>query len=411
MSLIIKNATVICSASSYHKKQADIYIEKGIIVAIGKKLKVTAKQTIAGKDLFVSPTWVDVMADYCDPGFEHKETISSGLAAAANGGFGDVIITPNTQPAIATKSVVEYISQQAKGNKVKLHISGAVTKNIEGAELAEILDMHHSGAIAFGDGWHPIQNAQLMLKALEYVKIFNGLIIQIPENASLAKGGLMNEGINSVSLGMPGIPTIAETIQVYRDLELLKYTDSRLHFTGVSTAASLKLIKEAKKQKLNVTCSVTPYHLLFSDDALKEYDSNYKLNPPLRSESDRKAVIKALEDGTIDCIATHHRPHERDAKAKEFEYAEGGMNTQETTYAMLVAAAPHINAERWVELLCDNPKKIFNLPENKIEKGAIAQLTVFSPTEKWNFDKKTKKSKGINSPLLGKEITGKAFIV
>ncbi len=411
MSLLIKNATIICSASSYHKKQADVFIEKGVISSIGKNLSVKAKQTISGKDLFVSTSWVDVMADYCDPGYEHKETITSGLAAAANGGFGDVIIVPNTQPAVTTKSVVEYISKQAKGNKVNLHISGAVTKNIEGADLAEMLDMHHTGAIAFGDGWHPIQNAQVMLKALEYVKIFDGILIQIPENASLAKGGLMNEGINSVSLGMPGIPTIAETIQIYRDLELLKYTGSRLHFSGVSTAASLKLIKEAKKQKLNVTCSVTPYHLLYSDEVLKGYDSNFKLNPPLRSESDRKALIKALEDGTIDCIASHHRPQEWDAKAKEFEYAEPGMMTQETTYSMLIAAAPHIQEERWVELLSENPRKIFNLPENKIEKGASACLTVFSPSEKWNFDKKSKKSKGINSPLLGTEITGKATLV
>jgi dihydroorotase len=407
MSLIIKNAIISDPLSVHNGKKADILIRKGSIAAIGRNLKEKADRVIEGEDVHVSPGWVDVLADYCDPGYEQKETIETGLKAAAAGGFTDVLVVPNTYPAIATKSILEYVQQKSAGNKVNLHVLGAVSKNIEGKDLAEMMDMRYAGAIAFSDGWHPVQNAGLMTKALEYVKAFDGIIVQLPVMASLADGGLMNEGEMSVRLGMSGIPNIAESLLVQRDIELVRYTGSRIHFSGITTKESLALIKAAKKDGLQVTCSVTPYHLLFTDDMLQGYDSVYKVEPPLRTEAERKALVKALADGTIDCIATHHRPQEWDAKAKEFEYTLPGMIGQETCFAMLQAAAPAIEAEQWARLLSVNARKIFGLPEVKIEEGQPARITIFDRAADWIYTTGNKQSKGVNSPWIGKEIKGK----
>lgn len=409
MSLLIKNATISDPASAHHGQQSDILIRKGLITAIGKNLSEKTDKVIEGKALQVSPGWVDVLADYCDPGYEHKESILSGLDAAAAGGFTDVFVVPNTQPVITTKSVLEYVLKKGAGHKVQLHALGAVSKNTDGKDLAEMMDMQYAGAIAFSDGWHPVQHAGLMLKALEYVKAFNGVIIQIPVHESLSRGGLMNEGETSVRLGMSGIPNIAESMLVQRDIELVRYTGSRIHFSGISTPESLALIKAAKKEGLDVSCSVTPYHLMFTEDMLHQYNSVYKVEPPLRTEAERKLLVKALTDGTIDCIATHHRPQDWDAKVKEFEYAEAGMIGQETCLAMLMAAAPKVEASRWAELLAVNPRKIFNLPEATIAEGKPAKITIFDMEATWIYNKAGKKSLGMNSPWIGKELKGKTF--
>lgn len=411
MSFLIKNAIILDPLSVHFGKKKDMLIRKGHIVAIDRHLNEKAEKVIEGKELYVSPGWVDVFADYCDPGFEHKETIGSGLRSAANGGFTDVLLAPDTQPVIATKSVLEYVQQKGKGYASRLHVLGAVSKNREGKDLAEMMDMHHSGAIAFSDGWHPVQNAGLMQKALEYVKAFDGIIVQLPVQASLAAGGLMNEGELSVRLGMSGVPNIAESLIVHRDIELTRYTGSRIHFTGISTRESLALIKAAKKDGLAVSCSVTPYHLFFTDDMLKGYDSVYKVAPPLRTEPERKALVNALMDGTIDCIATHHRPQDWDAKTKEFEYAEPGMIGQETCLPMLQAAAPKVTPERWAELLSINPRKIFGLEEMTIAAGQPARLTVFDTAASWTFTRENKQSKGVNTPWLDKELKGKVMAI
>lgn len=410
MSLLIKNVTVLDPGSVHNGKQLDIFIRKDKIMAIGRHLKENAERTITGDSLYVSPGWVDVLADYCDPGYEHKESIDSGLNAAAAGGFSDVLVVPNTSPIIATKSVLEYVKKKAATHKVDLHVVGAISKNIEGRDLAEMMDMQHAGAIAFSDGWQPVQDAGLLVKALEYVKAFKGILIQLPVEATLASGGLMHEGELSVKLGMSGIPAIAESILVYRDLELLRYAQSRLHFSGVSTIASLDLIRKAKKEGLDVSCSVTPYHLMFTDAALQQYESVYKVSPPLRTDAERKALVKAIMDGTIDCIATHHRPQDWDAKVKEFAYAEYGMIGQETCLPMLLAAAPNVPIAQWMTLLSHNPRRIFGLPQVKIEEGAPAKITVFDTSATWVYDAATKQSQGINSPWMGKTLTGRVLI-
>lgn len=409
MSVLIKNATIADPSSVHNGKQLDVFIQNNRIVSIGKKLKDKARKTIEGKNLFVSPGWVDVMADYCDPGFEHKETITTGLNAAAAGGFTEVFVVPNTHPVAANKSVVEYIQKQAHGHTTQLHVLGATTRNLEGKDLAEMMDMRQAGAIAFTDGWKPIQNAGLMVKALEYVKAFDGIIIQLPVLASMAAGGLMNEGETSVRMGMSGIPNIAESLLVQRDIELVRYTGSRIHFSGITTPESLALIKAAKKEGLQVTCSVTPYHLLYTELDLQQYNSNFKVEPPLRTEAERKLLIKALSDGTIDCIATHHRPQDWDAKVSEFEYAQYGMVSQETCWAMLQKAAPKVEVERWAELLSTNARQIFGLEKVSLVEGAPAKLTIFDKETTWIYTSATKKTKGINAPLLGETLTGKIY--
>lgn len=409
MSTLIKNAIVVDPSSPYHGKKIDMLIKQGKIIRIGNHLKEENAQVIAADDRYLSPGWVDCLADYQEPGYEYKETIQTGLNAAIEGGFSEVIIVPNTQPAIINASVLEFVQQKALGHSVKLHVTGALSKDIEGKELAEMMDMHHAGALAFSDGWQPLQDAMMMLKAMEYVKAFNGMVIQIPIHESLSKDGLMNEGEVSVKSGMSAIPSISESLMIHRDLELLRYTQSRIHFSGISTAASLALIKAAKKEGLNVSCSVTPYHLLFSDEKLSDYDSNFKVNPPLRGEKDRKALIKGLKEGIIDSIATHHRPQDIDAKNKEFEYAGWGMNCQETCWSMLLKAVPGLDMESWVKMLSLNPRKIFGLNAVSIEEGQPASLTLFDDKTEWQYNLKSKKSKGINNPCLGKTLRGKAL--
>lgn len=408
MAILIRGAKVIDESSAYHLQTVDIFIENGVVQSIGQSLNVSAETIIEQPGMCISMGWVDVFADYREPGFEHKETIASGLASAAAGGFTSVMIAPNTNPTISSKSVVQYIIKQADGNAVSIFPIGSVSNNIEGKNLAEMLDMQANGAVAFSDGWKPIQNASLMLKALEYVKSFDGTVIQMPMDANLSAGGLMHEGEGSTQLGMPGIPTIAETLHLHRDIEMLRYTNSRLHITGVAAAESVELIRRAKADGLNITCSVTPYHLALNDEVLRSYDSVYKVMPPIRSEKDRQALIEGLKDGTIDCIASHHRPQEWDAKAKEFEYASDGMNVQELSFAIAHNATnDSLKMEQIINALANNANTIFGLKKEGIKEGACADFTLFSTNETTQLNEM--KSRVRNNPFLGKSLLGKVL--
>ncbi|MEJ0106820.1 MAG: dihydroorotase [Bacteroidota bacterium] len=286
--------------------------------------------------------------------------------------------------------------RKASHCRVTIHPIGAVTRNAEGKELAEMYDMNASGAIAFGDGIHCIQSSGLLVKALQYVKTFNGTIIQLPDDKSINPHGLMNEGIISTQLGLPGKPAMAEELIVARDIKLARYADSKLHFTGISSRKSLEYIRRAKDGGIQVTCSVTPYHLFFSDEDLKDYDSNLKVNPPLRTTEDRAALRKGVADGTVDCIATHHLPHEYDSKVLEFEYAKYGMIGMETAYAVLNTSLHEISQEKLIELLSSAPRKIFGKQPAGIIENEKAALTLFNPAQTWvvkesDFYSKSKK--------------------
>jgi dihydroorotase len=408
MNILIKQAYIVDPSSSFNEQTADIFIENGFIKKVDRNVSSKADKEINIAGLYVSPGWMDVFANFADPGYEFKETIESGAQAAAAGGFTDVMVIPNTNPAIQNKAGVEYVIQKSKLLPVNIYPVGAITKNTEGKELAEMYDMQMSGAIAFSDGINSVQSSGLLLKALQYVKAFDGIIIQLPDDKTINPHGAMNEGIVSTQLGLPGKPSMAEELIVARDIKLAKYAESKIHFTGVSTKKSLEYIKRGKQNSI-VSCSITPYHLFFCDEDLSDYNTHLKVNPPLRTKEDRNFLIESILDGTVDCIASHHLPHEYDSKVIEFEYAKYGMINLETTYAALNTSVEKITQQKIIELLSVNPRKIFKKEIVGIRENEKACLTLFHPKQKWTVKETDIKSKSRNSPFIGKELMGKVI--
>ena len=404
MKLLISKALLIDPTSIHHNTTKDILIIDGIIKGIDNNIDAADAQVIEGN--VVSPGFIDVFSHFCDPGFEHRETLESGANAAAAGGYTTVFALPDAKPITDTKSQVEYINARQRDLAVTILPLGAVSNNQEGKQLAEMYDMHNSGAIAFTDGLKPIQSAGLMLKALQYVKTINGVLITLPVDKTIAPHALMHEGIISTQLGLPGMPHIAEEIFIKRDIDLLEYTESKLHITGISSAKSVELIAAAKARGLQISCSVTPYHLLFCDEDLQDYDTNLKVNPPLRTRDDMEALRQGVLNGTVDCIASHHLPQHLDNKDCEFEYAKNGMTSLETAFSMVCMALPQLTYNKIVELFSTNAATIFGLQQQQISIGATACLTIFNPTQKWIYTKEIVKSKSFNSPLINKNLTG-----
>ncbi|SKA31630.1 dihydroorotase [Chitinophaga eiseniae] len=409
MHILLKNVKVIAPSSPFHGQQKDISIQNGIIQQVGDHLEDARATVISGENLHVSAGWMDIFAHFCDPGLEHKEDLYTGVKAAATGGYTTVMVVPNTQPALHTKPQIEYVLSKTRHAAATVLPIGAVTKNLEGTGLAEMYEMQQNGAVAFSDGLKPLQSPGLMLKALQYIKAFDGTLIQLPDDQSISSHGLMHEGIYSTQLGMPGKPALAEELIIQRDLELAKYTDSRIHITGVSTRKSIELIAAAKADGIKVTCSVTPYHLSLTDGQLISYDSNLKVNPPLRSADDVKAIQDAIVHGTVDCFATHHVPQEWDAKQVEFEYAKNGMIGLESSFGVIRHYLPQLPLEQHIAMLTEKPRAIFKQPQPEIRDGAAANLTIFDPAAAWEFTTAHIASRSKNSAYIGSSLKGKVI--
>jgi dihydroorotase len=405
MKILLQQVKIADPNSPHNGTTKDILIVDGIINKIDNALKDYSATYVNGENIIASPGWVDIFSHACDPGYEFRETLESCADAAAAGGFTDVFTLPDTNPVTDSKTQVEYITQKSQGLKINIHPLGAVSKKREGKELAEMYDMKQSRAIAFTDGLQPVQNAGLFLKALQYVKSFNGVIIQLPQDKSINASGLMNEGIISTRMGLQGVPAIAEELIIARDIELLRYTNSALHITGITTAKSVALIKAAKNEGLNISCSVTPYHLFFCDEDLQSYNTNLKVNPPLRKRSDMLALREAVLNGDIDCIASHHLPEDWDDKTCEFEYAKPGMIGLQTCYAAVQTALPNLSSEQVANLFSLNARKIFQLENNSIMEGNRADITLFN-TNEFIFNKEKNKSKSQNSAFINIPLKG-----
>jgi dihydroorotase len=405
MNVLLQQVTIVAASSAYHKQVKDILIIDGIIKQIANNISPQNYEVLKGNDLHISIGWMDIFADFAEPGNEHRETLESGANAAAAGGFTDVMLIPNSKPVVDSKAQIEFLIERAKQLPINIYPIGAVTKNVEGNALSEMYDMHTSGAVAFSDGTKSIQQGGILLKAMQYVAAKNATIIQVADDKSISDGGLMNEGIESTKLGLPGKPAIAEELMIASNIELLDYTNSKLHVTGVSTKKGIELIAAAKKRGLQITCSVSPYHLFFCDEDLSGYDTNLKVNPPIRTSADKQALQAALHTGEIDCIASHHAPYSWDEKVCEFEYAKNGMITLQTLYGTVNAIMK--DTEALVKLFTENNRSIFNITKPSIEEGTKACLTIFEPDTEFVFEEKMILSKSKNSAFVGKMMKGK----
>lgn len=408
MQILLRATKIIDPKSSHNGTIADILISDGQIVSIGKDLDAMGvDEVIEGDDLHVSNGWVDLYATFGDPGREHKEDLESGLKAAAQGGFTKVAIAPEAFPAIDDKSAVRYLLNKANGNVVDVLPLGAITKGLKGVELAEMFDMQDSGAVGVSNGKHNIDNSKLVNLAFLYSRNLNLPIYSFCQDAMMAAGGQMHEGIANTSIGMKGIPALAEEIIVARDIYLAEYSDVSVHFSHITTKGSVELIRQAKVKGLKVTASVPAHHLLLKDALIADFEPNYKVIPPFRDDEHIEALKYGLADGTLDAIISDHEPHEIEAKFSEFSIAEPGIIALETAFSSaLEALSGKLSLEQIIDKLTTGPRSVLNLEIPTIEEGATAELTVFAPSLSWEYKKEDVKSLSFNSPLIGKEMLG-----
>lgn len=411
MTLLIKQATIVDSRSKYNGQTVNIFIENGVIKIIGSEY-YSAETEIDAKGAFVSIGWFDMRTSLCDPGLEHKETLLTGTNAAMAGGFTGIACLPDTKPIIQNKDTISYIKSSTKDFLVDVFPIAALTHDLKGEELSEMMELQQAGAVAFTDGNNPVWHSGVLVRALQYLQPINGLIIQHAEEKKLTQYGQMNEGVTSTYLGLKGIPAIAEELMISRDIELLQYAEGKIHFSRISTKGSVELIRQAKKKGLHITCDVAVPNLVFDDGVLTTFDSNYKVNPPLRTTEDIKVLWKGLEDGTIDVIVTDHCPQDEESKNLEFDQAEFGMTGLETAFSALLKAMPSKFAiENLIEKISISPRQILGLSVPKIAEGELANLTIFSEDMEWGYDTATMKTKSKNSPFLNQILVGKALAV
>ncbi len=408
--LLIKNAILLDPQSKHHQKKRDILIEKGLIKKIRATISENKAHLLDAGGAFVSPGWLDIGAHTGDPGFEQREDLRSIGRAAVAGGYTGLACLPNTHPVIHSKSEVQYIKNNTLDGLVDFFPIGAVSRDCVGRDITEMFDMHRAGAVAFSDGQCSIQDNGLMMRALQYVKAFGGLIMNQPFDRSIAGAGQMHEGVVSVSLGMKAIPAMAEELMVQRDLQLLEYTNSRLHLANLSSAGSLPLVQKAKAAGQQVTASVAALNLAFVDEHLKEFDANYKVLPPLRATADGKALRRAVKSGLIDIISSNHTPLEPERKDLEFSHAEFGAIGLETTFALCnTVLADLLEPDQLSYILAFRSRQVLGLDVPSLEEGQPANLTIFDANREWQFGREHIYSRSANTPLMGYPFKGKVL--
>ncbi|WP_040249636.1 dihydroorotase [Psychroserpens mesophilus] len=406
MNALVKSATIVDPKSDFHNKTVDILIEKGVITNISKRISNPKNyKEIKLDNLHVSQGWFDSSVSFGEPGFEERETIENGLKTAAYSGFTSVAVNSNTNPVIDSNADISFLKSKAEKHATSLYPIGALTRHGQGKDLAELFDMKNAGAVAFYDYQHPVENPNLMKLALQYASNFDGLVCSFPQESRISGLGVMNENVTSTSLGLKGNPALAEELQVARDLFLLEYTEGKLHIPTISTAKSVALIKAAKQKKLDVTCSVALHNLIFTDKELTTFNTNFKVLPPLRSQSDIDALIEGLKDGTIDMVTSDHNPIDIEDKKIEFDYAKYGTIGLESAFGALNSV---FTIKKAVELLTKG-KERFGIESFPIVVGNKANLSLFNPNENYMFSREHILSRSKNSIFDNKELKGMAY--
>lgn len=406
MNILIKSATILDSKSDFHNTTQDILVEDGFITKIGNNLKNQKKYNeIAFENLHISQGWFDSSVSFGEPGFEERETIENGIKTAALSGFTAVAVNPNTNPVIDTSSDVSFITSKAKNKAVDVLPIGALTRNSEGIDLAELFDMKNAGAVAFYDYKKPITNPNLLKIALQYASNFDGLVCSFPQENKIAGHGVMNENVTSTSLGLKGNPALAEELQVARDLFLLEYTGGKLHIPTISTAKSVALIREAKAKSLDVSCSVAIHNLYFTDENLTDFDTNFKVKPPLRTQADIDALVAGVKDGTIDMVTSDHNPLDIELKKVEFDHAAYGTIGLESAFGAL---QQKFTLKKTIDILTKG-KSRFGIASTSINIGEQINATLFNPSAKYTFSKEHILSKSHNAIFKGAILKGHVY--
>ncbi|NKI32155.1 dihydroorotase [Croceivirga thetidis] len=407
MNALLKSAIIVDSTNpKFHLKKRDILIRNGKIEKIANKIEVdNTVKTIALKNLHVSLGWFDSSVSFGEPGFEERETITNGLRTASKSGFTDIVLNTNTYPTPSNRSNIVYLKDRSKGEVCNLHPMGCLSVNSQGELMAELFDMSKAGAVAFSDYKHAIDNANLFKIALQYTQNFGGTVLSFPHDSQLTGKAVMNEGKTSTSLGLKGQPNLAEELRVNRDLFLLEYTGGSLHIPTISTAQSVKLISDAKKKGLNVSCSVAVHNLFLTDKKVEQFDANFKVNPPLRTEKDAKALVKGIQNGTIDFITSDHSPIDIEEKRLEFDNAEFGTIGMESTFGAINAL---LGFEEAITLLTKRTKWS-NIETPEFQEGSKACLTLFNPEGEYQFSEANVYSTSKNSAFYGETLKGHVY--
>lgn len=418
--LVIKGGRVIDPALGFGK-DAFVLIKDGRIAGIETESSemnrlvktLDDRQVIDATGKLVVPGLIDVHVHLREPGREDEETIESGCRAAAAGGFTAVCCMPNTTPRIDNQETVKFVQDRAEGASARVYVVGAITKNLEGKELAEIGDLVKMGAVAVTDDGHYVQNPDIMRRALEYSKMFKIPVCQHAEDQYLVSGGVMNESFESTRLGLKGSPAVAEEVAVLRDIALCRVTGARLHIQHISTRRAVEAVRQAKREGVNVTTEACPHHFVLTDEEIgKEFNTNLKVNPPIRTREDRQAVIEGLVDGTIDCIASDHAPHAEEEKDCEFDQAPSGMIGLETTLGLVKTYLIDKGYLDWgdaIRKMTANPARIFGLQGGTLAEGAVADITIIDPDKKWTVRAEKFRSRSKNSPFVGLKLSGQVY--